>query len=142
MKAHFSALLLSSIAVSVAAVALPEAMSAHSTIAVRVGQLDHSLLPLGDRRLIFIGGIHGCKKELVELLEEAEYNEEQDHIIAVGDIVNKGPDTLGVVDHLMSKNASSVRGNHEERIIPMAESRNIKRNTTILMLDRKPSPRH
>ncbi|ETN36936.1 uncharacterized protein HMPREF1541_07923 [Cyphellophora europaea CBS 101466] len=111
------------------AVALPAVSSPRilqrTTETVRIEQLDESLLPTGDRRLIFIGDIHGCKDKLLELLDDAEYNQETDHIVAVGDIVNKGPDTLGVIDYLMSQNASSVRGNHEERIVPLAEAANI-----------------
>lgn len=128
MKGSLSALVLGSIAVCVNAGALPGGLAsgihARDDEAVRIAQLDSNLLPTGDRRLIFIGDIHGCREKLIELLDEADYDEENDHIVAVGDIVNKGPDTLGVIDYLMSQNASSVRGNHEERIVPLAESGN------------------
>lgn len=129
MKLNLTSLILAITATHAAAAALPgysrsQSIYQRDTDAIRVEQLDSSLLPTGDRRLIFIGDIHGCKEKLVELLEEADYDEVNDHIVAVGDIVNKGPDTLGVIDYLMSKNASSVRGNHEERIVPLAEAGN------------------
>lgn len=73
------------------------------------------------RRLVFIGDIHGCKRELVALLEKVAYNAENDHIVAVGDIVNKGPDSRGVIDLLMAHNASCVRGNHDDRIVLVAK---------------------
>ncbi|EME84680.1 uncharacterized protein MYCFIDRAFT_195666 [Pseudocercospora fijiensis CIRAD86] len=94
---------------------------------VRIQYLESSLLPGGDcdpngeRRLVFIGDIHGCKKELLELLQKAGYNEETDHLILVGDVVTKGPDNVGVLDELIRLNATSVRGNHEDRLLHVAK---------------------
>jgi bis(5'-nucleosyl)-tetraphosphatase (symmetrical) len=69
------------------------------------------------RRLIIIGDIHGMDTELQSLLEKASYDGTRDHVIAVGDMVNKGPDSAGVVSRLMTLNASAVRGNHEDKIL-------------------------
>ena len=44
------------------------------------------------------------------------FNKDTDHLIFVGDIVAKGPDSLGVIDLARSLGASCVRGNHEERV--------------------------
>ena len=93
---------------------------------VQVAHLDANLLPRersmdqttgNDRRLIFIGDIHGCKKELLALLEKASYRRETDHIVSVGDVLNKGPDSEGVLDFLMNEGASCVRGNHEDKVL-------------------------
>ena len=93
---------------------------------VQVAHLDAKLLPReqsmdqttgNDRRLIFIGDIHGCKRELLALLEKASYRRETDHIVSVGDVVNKGPDSEGVLDFLMNEGASCVRGNHEDKVL-------------------------
>ncbi|KAL6857897.1 hypothetical protein ACO1O0_005343 [Amphichorda felina] len=70
-----------------------------------------------ERRLIVIGDIHGMESELDTLLEEVTFNAEKDHIIAVGDMISKGPDSPGVVSRLMALNASAVRGNHEDRVL-------------------------
>lgn len=69
------------------------------------------------KRLIFIGDVHGCKEELVRLLEKVEFNQATDHIIFTGDLVTKGPDSAGVIDLARSYGASSVRGNHEDRLL-------------------------
>ncbi|KEQ96821.1 hypothetical protein AUEXF2481DRAFT_3511 [Aureobasidium subglaciale EXF-2481] len=79
--------------------------------------------PDGKRRLIFIGDIHGCKNELLELLKTVGFNKDLDQIIATGDVVAKGPDSPGVIDTLVSLGALSVRGNHEDRILLAAQSR-------------------
>ena len=73
------------------------------------------------RRLIFVGDIHGCKDELKALLKKVRFNEATDHLVTAGDMVNKGPDTAGVIDILRQKKASCVRGNHEDRILLMAD---------------------
>ena len=77
------------------------------------GDLD----PEGKRRLIFVGDIHGCKDELLDLLRKVKFDKNMDHLICTGDVVSKGPDSLGVVDTLIALNASSVRGNHEDKVL-------------------------
>lgn len=74
------------------------------------------------RRLIFIGDIHGCMNELQALLAKVEYNRDQDHIVALGDMINKGPKSREVVDFLMEHGASAVRGNHDDRILLVAKT--------------------
>ncbi|EFY89077.1 hypothetical protein J3459_011050 [Metarhizium acridum] len=69
------------------------------------------------RRLLVIGDIHGMNTELGNLLDLAKYDAATDHVITLGDMVNKGPDSRGVLSRLMSMNASAVRGNHEDRLL-------------------------
>lgn len=45
-----------------------------------------------------------------------------DHLILTGDMVNKGPGTVGLVSLLRSLGASAVRGNHEDRVLRAAIS--------------------
>ncbi|OQE21503.1 hypothetical protein PENFLA_c014G04659 [Penicillium flavigenum] len=81
------------------------------------------------KRLIIVGDVHGCKEELVQLLEKAAFNQEGgDHLIFVGDMINKGPDSTGVVDLARQHSASSVRGNHEDRILLLRQEM-VKTNT-------------
>lgn len=55
---------------------------------------------------------------VVKLLEKVKFSREDgDHIIFTGDLINKGPDSGGVVDLAREIGASSVRGNHEDRIL-------------------------
>ncbi|EMC99254.1 hypothetical protein BAUCODRAFT_573541 [Baudoinia panamericana UAMH 10762] len=73
--------------------------------------------PNGERRLVFVGDIHGCKGELSALLRAVGFDTRRDHLIATGDVVSKGPDSLGVLDLLIQLGAESVRGNHEDRLL-------------------------
>lgn len=78
------------------------------------------------RRLIIVGDIHGMDASLEALLKKVDFNSTKDHLIAAGDMINKGPDSAGVVSRLMSLNASAVRGNHEDRILlSLAEADNL-----------------
>ncbi|QIX00504.1 hypothetical protein AMS68_006021 [Peltaster fructicola] len=92
----------------------------------KIAQLDNSLLPGGtgdqdgQRRLVFVGDIHGCKDELLRLMQEINFDVKQDHLIATGDVISKGPNSPGVVDELIRMKASSVRGNHEDRLLTLA----------------------
>ncbi|KAI5464088.1 Metallo-dependent phosphatase-like protein [Mariannaea sp. PMI_226] len=69
------------------------------------------------RRLIVIGDIHGMLEPLNELLKKSQFDPEKDHVISVGDMINKGPDSAKVVERLMELNATAVRGNHEDRVL-------------------------
>lgn len=68
-------------------------------------------------RLIIVGDVHGMLHELNALLDKVQFNEQRDHLILAGDMIAKGPDSLGVVDLAIKLGASAVRGNHEHRII-------------------------
>lgn len=99
---------------------------------VRLKSLDENLLPggkadpKGERRLVFVGDVHGCKEELMKLLRKVDFNEELDHLVLVGDTISKGPDNVGVLDELIRLNATSVRGNHEDNVL--LEARRIAAN--------------
>lgn len=55
---------------------------------------------------------------MVKLLDKVEFSTaDGDHLILTGDIINKGPDSGGVVDLARELGASCVRGNHEDRIL-------------------------
>ncbi|KAE8152023.1 hypothetical protein BDV25DRAFT_128318 [Aspergillus avenaceus] len=102
---------------------------------VQLRTLEPSLLPAGPgeysgKRLIFIGDVHGCKIELDKLLEEVDFNPENDHLIFAGDMINKGPDSLGVVDLAREYSASCVRGNHEDRVLNLRHNM-ISANTLV-----------
>ncbi|KAE8386343.1 Metallo-dependent phosphatase-like protein [Aspergillus alliaceus] len=94
---------------------------------VQLRTLEPSLVPAdtvsgsgsGEKRLIFIGDVHGCKVELGRLLEETSFNPDADHLIFTGDMINKGPDSLGVVELARQYSASCVRGNHEDRVLSL-----------------------
>ncbi|KAH8177181.1 calcineurin-like phosphoesterase domain-containing protein [Sarocladium implicatum] len=69
-------------------------------------------------RLIMIGDVHGMRHELEQLLQAVNFTSDHgDRLIFAGDLVNKGPDSAGVVQLAMDLNATSVRGNHEDKVL-------------------------
>lgn len=64
-------------------------------------------------RRIFVGDIQGCREPLERLLAAVDYMPGRDRLLPVGDMVNKGPDSAGVLDLLMQLDAEPVLGNHD-----------------------------
>lgn len=65
-------------------------------------------------RVIVVGDVQGCLDELLELMKEVEYKEGVDRLILAGDLLDRGPDSAGVVTWAMTHSAEAVMGNHEE----------------------------
>lgn len=64
-----------------------------------------------------IGDIHGCYNELQDLLDKLGVGEE-DTILSVGDLVDRGEDSPKVLNFFQTNpQASSIMGNHEHRHI-------------------------
>jgi hypothetical protein len=65
-------------------------------------------------RTLIVGDIHGCYKEFKALLKEASVTPGKDRIISVGDMINRGPESLRVVRFFRDTPlTSAVMGNHE-----------------------------
>jgi hypothetical protein len=67
-------------------------------------------------RTLIVGDVHGCREELEDLLEESGW-EDGDQLALVGDLVAKGPDSLGVVRLVRSLGGRVVRGNHDQHCL-------------------------
>ena len=66
-------------------------------------------------KTLVIGDIHGCWVEFQDLVEQAGLGSE-DRIIALGDIVDRGPLTPVVLDFFRdTPSAQSLMGNHERK---------------------------
>jgi len=69
-------------------------------------------------RLLIIGDVHGMLEQLEALLVKADFSSSRgDRVIFVGDLINKGPKSSAVVQYTMDINATSVRGNHEDKVL-------------------------
>ena len=65
---------------------------------------------------IIIGDIHGCRRQLEALLALVEPSADQT-IVTLGDYIDRGPDTKGVIDCLIelkrTHNLIHLKGNHD-----------------------------
>lgn len=66
-------------------------------------------------RAIVVGDVHGCLDELDELVRTVEYRPGRDRLVLAGDLVDRGPDPVGVVRRARELGAEAVLGNHEEK---------------------------
>lgn len=66
-------------------------------------------------KTLVIGDIHGCYNELQELLARSGIAD-SDATIALGDIIDRGPESMQVLDFFRRQpNARSLMGNHERK---------------------------
>ena len=76
-------------------------------------------------RTLVIGDIHGCSFALDRLLQAVAPSGD-DRIITLGDYVDRGPDSKGVLDRLIALHRTgmlvALLGNHEEMMLDAAES--------------------
>jgi calcineurin-like phosphoesterase family protein len=76
-------------------------------------------------RLLAIGDIHGCLTAFDALLELVS-PQPDDQIITLGDYVDRGPDSCGVLDRLIALHAGgrliALRGNHELMMLDVRRS--------------------
>lgn len=71
-------------------------------------------------KILVIGDIHGCYAELQDLIDLAGIADD-DSIIALGDIVDRGPETPQVLDFFRRHpGARSLMGNHERKHVRAA----------------------
>jgi len=70
-------------------------------------------------RRICIGDIQGCAQPLRRLLMRVR-PQPGDHIYCVGDLVNRGPDSLDVLRQLRAVDALVVLGNHDIHLLRVA----------------------
>ncbi|MGB8329350.1 MAG: metallophosphoesterase [Polyangiales bacterium] len=73
-------------------------------------------------RTLIVGDVHGCREELEDLLEESGW-EAGDQLVFVGDLVAKGPDSLGVVRLVRELGAQATRGNHDQHCLKWWEAK-------------------
>jgi predicted phosphodiesterase len=70
-------------------------------------------------RLIFVGDIHGCYDELVELLSRLSPSA-ADTVVSVGDVVTKGPAADRCLDLWRERGFLAVKGNNEIKVLSRA----------------------
>lgn len=68
-------------------------------------------------RRIFVGDVQGCREELEALLEKVRFDPAADELHPVGDFVNRGPDSRGVLRVCRDLDAGGVLGNHDVHLL-------------------------
>ena len=77
-------------------------------------------------RIIAIGDIHGCADEFAQLLLRLKLTPD-DQLVLLGDLVNRGPDPLRVIDLARDHQAVCLLGNHELRLLEYRRTKDASR---------------
>lgn len=81
----------------------------------------------GAPRTFAVGDIHGHRDRLEALLRRLPLDRERDTVVFLGDYLNRGPDSKGVIDLLLAlqrtcPGAVFLRGNHEQTLLDYADT--------------------
>lgn len=69
------------------------------------------------KAIAVIGDIHGCLEEFDELLKLIQYDSSNIRLVLLGDLVDRGPSSSGVVARSRELNLECVKGNHEDKAL-------------------------
>ena len=84
--------------------------------------------------LYLIGDVQGCDQALQRLLDTLDFSPSRDTLVLLGDLVNRGPDSLAVLRRLMAlgESAHCLLGNHDLHLLAVAHGvRRAHRNDTL-----------
>ncbi len=70
----------------------------------------------------FIGDIHGCAREFEEMICKLKSRFKDVEIYSVGDVINKGPDSVRCLELCVEHKVTAIRGNHEEILIRIVQN--------------------
>lgn len=89
---------------------------------------EHASSDRSPQRLLAFGDIHGCLTALQELLTRVSPSED-DQLVFLGDYVDRGPDSAGVIGELLALRARwprsvFLRGNHEQMLLDVLGGEN------------------
>lgn len=77
-------------------------------------------------RDFIVGDIHGMFRALDDKLREVNFCGERDRLFSVGDLVDRGPDSIDFYKWLAQDWFHAVRGNHEQMMIDAARDESME----------------
>ena len=77
---------------------------------------------LVEQRAFAIGDIHGCNRTFRKMVEDIIQLNKTDQLFLLGDYVDRGPDSKGVIDFILNLREQgfqihTIRGNHDEMMM-------------------------
>ena len=81
-----------------------------------------------------LGDVQGCDAALASMLDRIGFSASRDQLVVLGDLVNRGPDSLAVLQrlHALGNAATCLLGNHDLHLLAVAHGvRPAHRNDTL-----------
>ncbi|MBW1674898.1 MAG: serine/threonine protein phosphatase [Deltaproteobacteria bacterium] len=77
---------------------------------------------MSEEKIFVIGDIHGCLEMLKRLIDKIEWNPANDRLIFIGDYIDRGENSKGVIDFILKLKEDSTLiqcliGNHEQMFL-------------------------
>jgi serine/threonine protein phosphatase 1 len=69
-----------------------------------------------------VGDLHGCYDLLQRVLNEVDFDTTRDRLFSVGDLIDRGPDSLQCLELLAEPWFYAVKGNHEDLMLDFFQS--------------------
>ncbi|MBS0895543.1 metallophosphoesterase [Tatumella sp. JGM130] len=69
------------------------------------------------RQIFVVGDVHGCYTLLMNKLDSVGFDTEKDLLISVGDLIDRGSESVECLDLINMPWFRAVRGNHEQMMI-------------------------
>ena len=81
-----------------------------------------------------VGDIQGCYEPLCRLLEKLQFSSDRDTLWVVGDLVNRGPDSLATLRYLKNLGDSciAILGNHDLHLLAVASGIRTRKSSDTL----------
>ena len=95
--------------------------------------------------LYLIGDLQGCNAAFEQLLDKIDFSPSKDTLYLLGDLVNRGPDSLGVLRSLaaMGNAAQCLLGNHDLHLLAAWQGvRSVGRSDTLNAVLTAPDKEH
>ena len=82
-----------------------------------------------------IGDVQGCYDELINLCSKIKFNPKKDTLIFAGDLINRGPKSLEVLNFCLEnkKSIKAVLGNHDFYLLYLIEHKKNNRSLKIIL---------
>jgi bis(5'-nucleosyl)-tetraphosphatase (symmetrical) len=84
--------------------------------------------------IYLVGDVQGCDDALARLLAECGFSPSRDRVVVLGDLVNRGPQSLAVLQRLraLGDAATCLLGNHDLHLLAVAQGvRTLRRGDTV-----------
>jgi serine/threonine protein phosphatase 1 len=78
-----------------------------------------------------VGDVHGCVRTFRKLVEDKLQVNKKDYLFLLGDYIDKGVDSKGVLDFIIELKTNGyqlfpLRGNHEEEVLQLSKKENTR----------------